>query len=280
MNTIIYINFEKFNQYQKIRQALKATTPEFEETKYELYINEIKKQFILNNNELDFKSNNIYTVVTENITYDVGNQILNIINKEFNNIFINNILYIKNICNLNDSIGKPKLYNYEILNEIAPTNLRYIYHSFLILMHMKEKNLNNVSIIEIGGGYGGLSLFIIKLSTLFNINIKSYTIYDLPEVCKLVNKYSNILNLNVNTANVNDNISHETSFLISNYAFSELPTNIKQLYINNIFKYINHGLLIWNYVPFDIKYLEEIKIENNIEIDSEIFSNEDLIIKF
>ncbi len=280
MDKIIYIDFNKFDEYQTHRQSLTETTSNFEDTKYDLYKNEIKQQLNLNNNQLDFKSNNIYTVVTENVTFDVGNQILKIINNEFNNIFINNILYIKNICNLNDSIGKPKLYCYNFLETIAPTNLRYIYHSFLILTHIKEKNLNNVSIIEIGGGYGGLSLFVNKLSTLFNINIKSYTIYDLPEVCELINKYSNALNLNITTANVNDNISHETSFLISNYAYSELPINIKQLYIDNIFKYINNGLLIWNYVPFDIKYLKEINIENNIIVDIENYSNKDLIIKF
>ncbi len=282
MNNIIIKNLKDFNEYQDHRtNYIKTTNDTFENEKYDLYINCIKTQLNLDISNSNFKSDQYYTVVTENVTFDVGNVILNIICNEFNNIFINNLNLISNVCSLNDSIGKPTLYNYKYLNNIAPTNLRYIYHSLLILSHIKELNLNDVSLIEIGGGYGGLALFINKLSVLFNINIKSYTIYDLPEVCSLIDKFSNELNLNITTSNIlNTTINHESSFLISNYAYSELPLQIKKTYIDKIFNCINNGLLIWNYVPFDKKYLENIHITNNIIIDVEQFSCKDLIVKF
>jgi hypothetical protein len=37
---------------------------------------------------------------------------------------------------------------------------------------MQKHNLNNIDIIEIGGGYGGLSFYLHHMSRLFNITIK------------------------------------------------------------------------------------------------------------
>ena len=45
---------------------------------------------------------------------------------------------------------------------------------------MKKYKLNNIDIIEIGG-YGGLCLFIHNIAPLYEININSYTIFDLLE---------------------------------------------------------------------------------------------------
>jgi hypothetical protein len=61
----------------------------------------------------------------------------------------------------------------------------------LILDHIKKNLLNNIDLVEICGGYGGLCLFIFKLSILFNISINSYTIFDLSEPMILQKKYLN-----------------------------------------------------------------------------------------
>ena len=43
---------------------------------------------------------------------------------------------------------------------------------------------------------------------------------------------------------------NENSFLISNYAFSEISVDIQKQYINNVINpYINNGLIIWNHMP-------------------------------
>ena len=39
------------------------------------------------------------------------------------------------------------------------------------------------------------------------------------------------------------------SFLISNYAFSELDVNYRDIYKNNVIPYCNHGFLAWNFIP-------------------------------
>ncbi len=62
-------------------------------------------------------------------------------------------------------------------------SLGYIYHSHLILTHLKTCILD--TIVEVGGGYDGLCLALHLFAAKYNVNIKSYTIVDLPSISKL-----------------------------------------------------------------------------------------------
>ena len=116
---------------------------------------------------------------------------------------------------------------------------------------MKECMLNNIDIIEIGGGYGGLCFYIYKLAHLFNIKINTYSIFDLQIVLALQKKYLENLNIiNVNYVEL-DNIQniYKNSFLISNYAFSEISLDLQKKYTNNVLNpYISYGFLTWNFI--------------------------------
>jgi hypothetical protein len=271
MNIIIK-NQEKFNNYQEHRyeHTIKIKNDLFEENKYNNYCDVIKKNLNLSVSDMNFKSDSIYTVVTQNVSMSVALQTLINIKEEYGTIFNNNIEYIKELCHKNDSIGLPIKTNIDCLGLIALTNIRYIDHAFHVLTYIKSSNLDNIDIIEVGGGYGGLAFFIIKLSTIFNININSYTNYDLPEVCQLVSKISLNIGVDIKCGNILEPLIHkDNSFLVSSYAYSELPEHIKTLYQNNIFKYINHGLIIWNYIPFDIAMLKNICLKNDVIINTE-----------
>jgi hypothetical protein len=117
---------------------------------------------------------------------------------------------------------------------------------------MKECTLNNIDIIEIGGGYGGLCFFMYKLAKLFNITINTYAIFDLPNPLMLQKKYLEKVNINgVNFVEL-DSIKNinENSFLISNYAFSEISFDLRQKYsISVLNPYTSHGFLAWNNIP-------------------------------
>jgi len=131
----------------------------------------------------------------------------------------------------------------------SPTNLRYILHSLLILEDMKKYKLNNVDIIEIGGGYGGLCFFIHNIAPLYEIKINSYTIFDLSEVSLLQEKYLNELNIKKVCFYQLDNFNNlkNNSFLISNYAFSEISMSIQNEYSKKIINpYTNFGFITWN----------------------------------
>jgi hypothetical protein len=122
----------------------------------------------------------------------------------------------------------------------------------LILEYIQNNNLNNLNIIEIGGGYGGLCFFINKISSIFNININSYTIFDVHEACKLQSLYLDKLQINNYKVFHLDNFKDlsKESFLISNYAFSEISPIIQKTYIEKILDpFVSNGFLCWNHIP-------------------------------
>ena len=116
---------------------------------------------------------------------------------------------------------------------------------------MKECKLNNIDIIEIGGGYGGLCFFIYKLAFMFDITINTYSIFDLEMPLILQKKYlekNNIVNVNfVNLTNITN--LNKNSFLISNYAFSEISMDLQKQYTEQVLNpYTSHGFLTWNFI--------------------------------
>jgi hypothetical protein len=239
---------------------------------YENYCNYIK--LIINDdiNQINFKSNSIYNAILEHVSKEIGDDYLSAILNNFGDIFNNNFSYITKICKLNDYIGKPKMYDFSNFIKCSPSNLRYILHSFLILNYMKNCKLNNVNIIEIGGGYGGLCFYLYKLCHIFEININSYIIFDLDEPLLLQKKYlsyHNIFNVKYyNLQNYDKEQLHENSFLVSNYAFSEIPIEIQNNYTKNILNpYISHGFLTWNHIDvYNFISDKNVKIEQEFPL--------------
>ena len=220
-------------------------------TMYNNYINCIKS-FI--NNEIktwNFKSDPRYTGILEHVSYAIGDAYLFEISNRFNEFYNTHKKLLIDLCNINDSCGYPIKYDFVNFSYCSPTNLRYILHSMLILTFMKDSELNNIDIVEIGGGYGGLCFFIYKLSCLFNININSYSIFDLNEPLILQKKYLDNLNINNVYFMSIDNIQNinKNSFLISNYAYSEISLNLQEIYTNKLLNpYTSHGFLTWNFI--------------------------------
>lgn len=226
----------------------------------------------------NFKSNPNFTYMLEHVHPALGTECLNSIktNKTFNKMFEDNKDYITNLCNLNDSIGKPIKHSFNDFSYASPSNIRYIFHSFIILTQMKNDNLKNVDVIEIGGGYGGLCFYIHNLSKIFGINIKSYTIFDLKEPSMLQRKYLSHFGFdNVNCMTINDNLEklNNNSFFVSTYAFSEIPIDIQKEYTHKILnRYVSHGFIAWNAIEV-YKFIDDKDIYVEKEIPESNFSN-------
>jgi SAM-dependent methyltransferase len=130
--------------------------------------------------------------------------------------------------------------------------------------------LNNIDVVEIGGGYGGLCFFIYKLAHLFDISINTYSIFDLQAPLMVQKKYLENLNIiNLNYVELDDfkNIK-ENSFLISNYAFSEISLDLQKRYTTSVLNpYISHGFLAWNNIDvYNFIDNKNIAIENEIPL--------------
>lgn len=223
-------------------------------TKYQKFLeSELKKPI----EDFNFKSNNVYKGILEHVSVQQGNQYYSFFLKKYSEK-IKDIYFIREIVNLNDSIGRPnesKIFNF---TQCSPTNMRYLFHACLILEHIFNKNIKNANIIEIGGGYGGLSLFVHKLSSFFEVTINSYTIFDLKEPSKLQEKYCEKMDINTRCCTI-ENFSElkENSFLISNYALSEFSPEIRQDYVKKIIEpYVSNGFLVWNFIKF-YKFIEK-----------------------
>ena len=193
---------------------------------------------------------------------------LNVIKNNFKTFYESNFNFLQEICDLNDKYGKTNKYQYQNFITCSPSNLRYILHSLLILEDMKKHKINNIDIIEIGGGYGGLCLFINNIAPLYNININSYTIFDLLEASQLQEKYLNALNVKKVHFCQLDNFNNlkNNSFLISNYAFSEISKELQIEYIEKIINpYTTFGFLTWNFIPV-YNFIENSIIEKEYPI--------------
>ena len=238
---------KKIDEYFRNLGSRKLKTRNY--SPYRVLVNKIVET---NKNEWDFKSNSEYTQILENLGKYYGNLYLQQLKKQFPKFFYKHKKYLTEVCELNDLYGKPNKRPFVSFIPCSATNLRYILHSLLILTFMSNHALNNLDIIEIGGGYGGLSLFMHKISPLFKINITSYTIIDLPEISLLQKTYLDALDMskNMHFYNINNykNLK-ENSFLISNYAYSEISIELQQEYTEKILNpYVSYGFLVWNYI--------------------------------
>jgi hypothetical protein len=220
---------------------------------YSLYQECIKENLSLEKNQWNFKANDRYTFILEHVSLKLGNSYLFEITTRFASFYNKNKNFLIELCKTNDLYGNTKKEIFYDFTTCSPSNLRYILHSLLILEYMSQCCLNDIDAIEIGGGYGGLCFFINKLSPLFKINIESYTFFDLPEPLLLQQKYLNdfgFKNLKFEQLCGFESLK-KNSFLISNYAYSEIREELRDEYTNKILNpYVSHGFMTWNIINF------------------------------
>lgn len=142
---------------------------------------------------------------------------------------------------LNDVFGKPRKYKFPKIGLASPTTIRYL-ATGLEIRDLFALN-KSLKIAEIGAGYGGQFLILNEL-----LNISTYDIYDLPEVNVLIEKYLNANNAleKVSFKSVISDFDLDYDLVISNYAFSELPSELQQIYIEKVLRKSKAGYLIMN----------------------------------
>jgi hypothetical protein len=148
---------------------------------------------------------------------------------------------VQEYANICDSVGSPHVYHFpDVKLTFSTSCIRYLYHALQIV-----KLSDNLPIVEIGGGYGGLALAVNYVATIKNKTIHSYTIIDLPNVQKLQEYYLGHFNLNFP---VFFSTTCETPcFLVSNYALAEMGDSHRMKYVEDfILPYVQQGFMVWN----------------------------------
>lgn len=157
---------------------------------------------------------------------------------------------IQQLAKLNDLYGDSTIKT--ILNINTSTNsIRYIRHSYDLCTYIKNKNLNSINIIEIGGGYGGMALIMSEMIKKFNLNVTKYIIYDLKNVGHLQKYYLSKHNLSEfaewhDSNTFGSDINGNNNILFSSYALSELCDESRDSYLKNLLPKIIGGFFIWN----------------------------------
>lgn len=194
-----------------------------------------------------FKRHPSYNEILEHVSYEQGEAYLQHI-KEIPADILNRFV-------TNDLIGSPFTYFYPQINRrISPTTLRYI--KIVQDLNNLFGDLSKLSIVEIGGGYGGQCKIIHDLFKPLH-----YTIFDLSEPSMLTDKYLKMHQIQ-NYTLLNSIEVVESDLLISNYAFTECFRDIQTEYLEKVITRAKHGYMILNKIdpslnPYSYEELKE-----------------------
>jgi hypothetical protein len=219
---------------------------------YSNYINFLSQLNKENIESISFKSNSEYNSILEHVNFDSALQYLRLIETEFSQISITNII---EYTELNDKYGNPnkQLFTTNLGSVYcSPTSLRYVYHALTILDNYK---IYQLPIVEVGCGYGGLFLAINYFSKVLNIDIPKYYIIDLKEVTNLIRLYLDINSDHIHISyeiklsdNYGADISDTELYFISNYCFTEISNEYRDNYIQQLLPKCIHGFITWQTV--------------------------------
>lgn len=225
----------------------------WDKVEYNIFRNYINKcQLFASNDELfnNFRMDSDYQKILEGGEIVVGDMAIhNIINKNKFNSLTQHLKEFKE----NDIYGNPILREYDKLGYISPTTLRYINTSFDVLHLMGNESPK--TIIEVGGGYGGLCK---TLSVLCDFD--NYILVDQPEVIELCKKYiSNFKNLENKVSfltSFDNQVIDQCDLFISDSAFAECGIDYQNKYID---LYIKNSK--YSYITYNTSHFNEFKTE-------------------
>lgn len=185
----------------------------------------------------NFKQNNIYKNILEHVSKELGLQYFKIIKKQ-------TPWLLKKIDNIkiNDLIGGSSLVEYNGIGKISPSSLRYAKVLSDILKLFNKKKFKKIA--EIGTGYGGQFLIFDQF-----MDFSKYFFFDLKEVLLFCEKYldSYLLRNSFETLHINNfNGEEEFDLVISNYAFSELPSKLQEIYLRKVILQSKRGYITMN----------------------------------
>lgn len=190
----------------------------------------------------NFKKDSRYRYILEGGSRETFDYFLNKIKILPNkNLFFDNL----EVFRKNDLYGNPDLYEDDEVGEFSLTTLKYAYNALEIIDFLKEQSTQKI--VEIGGGYGGLSVILSGL-----LDFESYTLIDLPETCKLIDKYiSNYENLDKRISSLScfelDSFDFEgTDLTIAINSLSECNFDFQLKYFNSVISKSKYSYVIRN----------------------------------
>lgn len=142
----------------------------------------------------------------------------------------------------NDLVGEPQLVELGPNKFASSTTMRYLWN--VIDMERHGVVLDDVDIVEVGGGYGGLCRMIHEFH-----KPKTYTIIDLPSALTLADRYLKCYGIDARMVACDAYDSEPIDTFISNYALTELTKDIQDNYIQKLMCNAKCGYVTYNSQP-------------------------------
>jgi hypothetical protein len=184
-----------------------------------------------------FRRHPHYVPILEHVTKEKGAEYLDAI-KSLSPGMLSEIEAFK----INDTVGNPIVHEYPTAGRIGPTTLRYIKVAADLQRYFGGHSIRRIA--EVGVGYGGQLLVTDRIMAF-----DKWHLFDLPPVLKLASRYleSHILNgaYELHTLNQVDG-GEKYDLVVSNYAFSELPSALQEAYVRKVLANASRGYLTMN----------------------------------
>jgi hypothetical protein len=187
-----------------------------------------------------FRRHPIYNQILEHVTRDEGAK------------YLAEILPHRDICahfdefKRNDEFGGPRTFEYPSVGRISPTTLRYV--KVLADLERHFGLLDGLRISEIGVGYGGQCRIICA-----RFRPSAYRLVDIRPALSLAQRFLDqfALDATLTFQTMNELDVVESDLLISNYAFTELPRTIQEVYLRKLIRNSARGYITYNEITPD-----------------------------
>lgn len=183
----------------------------------------------------NFRRNPIYNQILEHVSRKQGSEYLELISND------SDILAAMDSFKLNDNYGNPKMFHYPNIGMISPSTLRYIKILADIKTHFQT--VDNLNLCEIGVGYGGQCRVVNAY-----YRPATYCLVDIQPALALAQRFLDnyILPSVLTYKTMNELGKKDFDFVLSNYAFTELPRAIQDVYLNKVIMNSKKGYMIYN----------------------------------
>lgn len=183
----------------------------------------------------DFRRNPIYNEILEHVTEEQGRQYLDLIARD------PDLLGAMDEFRRNDLYGNPRTHTYPSAGAVSPSTLRYI----KVLADLKEhfRTLDDLDICEIGVGYGGQCRII---NAYFKP--RTYGLIDIAPALALARRFlgNYTLSAKISFLTMEELEPRDCDLVISNYAFTELPRSIQDVYLTRVILRAARGYITYN----------------------------------
>ena len=197
----------------------------------------------------NFKRDPLYTLFVENLSQTDGE-------KQLQAILAKSPEFLEK-AKCNDTLGNPRTFVYPNAGRFSPATLHYVNIAIELQRHFGP--LDDLRIVEIGGGYGGLCTV---LSSLFSP--KSYLLVDLPPLQALSQRYLEAQKIsNVSFVSPGDLPEQECDLLVSYLSFSETDRSVQKRYLQKLAR-AKAGYLVcspahWKEIPYSATEHKRVK---------------------